>query len=288
MEATQRGLWRMLVVGGLLLAGMAAPDSTAWSFQADPLVDPAADPGMNAAPAVDRTAAPAARPPSLLEWLIRSSGVFGFVLLLLALATIGLMFSQLLQLRRENFVPPDLVEQIERLLDDKNYQAAYETARSSDSFLGRVLAAGLARVPRGYDDALQGMQEVGDQETLRLEQSIGYQALIASIAPLIGLLGTVQGLALSLYAIAGETAVLRPHDLSDGIATALATTLIGLCVAIPALVSYSLFKNRLARFVMEAGFLAEEVLQRFRNVGRATVPVPAYRPGSTVGLAQQA
>jgi len=286
MEASQRGLWLVLVTAGLIVAGMAAGERTARAFQGDPLVDPASDPGLTTP--VDRAPSTPAKPPSLLEWLVRSSGVFGFVLLLVAFAMVGLLFSQLLQLRRENFIPPGFVEQIERLLDDKNYQGAYETAQSSDSFLGRVLAAGLARVPRGYDDALQGMQEVGDQETLRLEQSIGYHALIASLAPMIGLLGTVQGLALSLYVIAGETTALRPHELSEGIATALATTLMGLCIAIPALVSYTLFKNRLARSVMEAGFLGEELMKRFRSVGRPTVPVPALRPGATVGLAQQA
>ncbi|HUQ69386.1 MAG TPA: MotA/TolQ/ExbB proton channel family protein [Planctomycetaceae bacterium] len=286
MEASQRGVWLVLVTAGLIGAGMAAGERAAWAFQGDPLVDPAADPGM-ATPAGPAPSTPA-KPPSLLEWLVRSSGVFGFVLLLVAFVMVGLIFSQLLRLRREDFIPPALGEQIERLLDDKNYQGAYETAQSSDSFLGRVLAAGLARVPRGYDDALQGMQEIGDLETLRLEQSIGYQALIASVAPMIGLLGTVQGLALSLYVIAGDTTSLRPHELSEGIATALSTTLMGLCVAIPALVSYTLFKNRLARFVMEAGFLSEELMKRFRGVGRATVPVPALRPGATVGLAQQA
>jgi biopolymer transport protein ExbB len=131
------------------------------------------------------------------------------------------------------------------------------------------------------------MQEVGDQEALRLEQSIGYHALIASVAPLLGLLGTVQGLSMGLYFLSGASTSLRSPAFAEGIATALVTTLESLVVALPALVSYTLFKNRLTRFVMEAGFLGEEVMKRFRGV-RGTVPLSSPRPASTVGLAQQA
>ena len=177
-----------------------------------------------------------------------------------------------LQLRRDNYLPTTFIEEFEQQLQAKDYQAAYETAKGSDSFIGRILAAGMGRLSRGYDEAVEQMQQVGEDETMAMEHKIGYLALIGSVAPMLGLLGTVQGMVLSFQVIANSTTSPKPSELADGIATALFTTLEGLVVAIPAIIFYALYKNRLARFLMECGFVAENLMKNFQNMGK---PAPA-------------
>lgn len=222
-----------------------------------------------AAPA-DKGAADANKPKeSFLAWMIRASGIFGFLIMLVSFAMVAIIMMIGLQLRRDNYLPASFIEQFEQRLQAKDYQGAYEAAKGSDSFIGRILAAGMGRLSRGFEEAEAGMQEVGEDETMAMEHKIGYLALIGSVAPMLGLLGTVQGMVLSFQVIATATTSPKPSELADGIATALFTTLEGLVVAIPAIIFYALFKNRLARFLMECGFVASNLMKNFQNMGKA-------------------
>ena len=221
---------------------------------------------------------------SFLAWMIRASGIFGFLILLVSFVMVAVIMMIGLQLRRDNYLPASFIEQFEQRLQAKDYQGAYEAAKGSDSFIGRILSAGMARLSRGFEEAEEGMQEVGEDETMAMEHKIGYLALIGSIAPMLGLLGTVQGMVLSFQVIANSTTSPKPAELADGIATALFTTLEGLVVAIPAIVFYALFKNRLARFLMECGFVAGNLMKNFQNMGKT----PAARGGAAPAAAPAA
>lgn len=226
------------------------------------------DEGTPAAPAAGAEAAPKPKQESFLAWMIRASGIFGFLIMLVSFVMVALIMMIGLQLRRDNFVPTAFIEQFEQRLQAKDYQGAYETAKGSDSFLGRVLASGMGRLSRGYEEAEAGMQEVGDDETMAMEQKIGYLSLIGSIGPMLGLLGTVQGMVMSFQVIANSPVSPKPAELADGIATALFTTLEGLIVAIPAMIFFMIFKNRLSRFLMEAGFVATNLMKNFQSMGK--------------------
>jgi biopolymer transport protein ExbB len=135
-------------------------------------------------------------------------------------------------------------------------------------------------------EAETAMQEVGDDETLAMEQKIGYLALIASIAPMLGLLGTVQGMVVSFQYLAVSNTSLNSSGLIDGIATALFTTLEGLVVCIPAVVFHMIYKNRLARFMLECGHVATNLMKNFQIVGRSQArsfggAAPSGAPSST-------
>ena len=216
---------------------------------------------------------------SFLSWMIRASGIFGFLIMLVSFAMVAIIMMVALQLRRDNYLPSTFIEEFEQQLQAKDYQAAYETAKGSDSFIGRILAAGMGRLSRGYDEAIEQMQQVGEDETMAMEHKIGYLALVGSIAPMLGLLGTVQGMVLSFQVIANSTTSPKPSELADGIATALFTTLEGLVVAIPAIIFYSLYKNRLARFLMECGFVAENLMKNFQGMVKPAAP-SSDRPAS--------
>ena len=172
----------------------------------------------------------------------------------------------LLNARRENLLPKDLVEGVEQNLESKNYQGAYDMAKGDESFLGRVLTAGISKVSGGHEQAIEAMQEVGEEENMRLEHRLSYLALIGTLSPMIGLLGTVDGMIDSFKLIANtSTGAPDPQALAQGISTALFTTFIGLVIAIPALAAYNLLRNRVSRLVLEVGIISEGLMRRFQK-----------------------
>jgi biopolymer transport protein ExbB len=165
-------------------------------------------------------------------------------------------------------VPAALVEGFEQHLNAKQYQDAYDLAKADESFLGQVLSAGLAKVSTGYNEAIEAMQEVGEEENMRLEHRLSYLALIGSLSPMIGLLGTVSGM-LNAFKEIATTAIGTPDPqaLAGNISTALFTTFGGLALAIPALAAYNLLRNRVQRLVLEVGIVSEGLMSRFQKTG---------------------
>lgn len=226
--------------------------------------DEAAD---DAEPATTETTTPAAAPQSMLMWTFKSLGWrYTIAFLGISFAFVALLIMNLLSLRRDAFVPQHLVDAFEAHCNEKKYQDAYELAKTDESFLGQMLSAGLARLQQGYSQAIEGMQEVGEEENMKLEHRLSYIAMVGTIAPMVGLLGTVDGMILSFNKIATPGSSPKPWELAEGISTALVTTLIGLLLAIPAILAFNIMKNRVARLVLEAGIVGESLMSRFENV----------------------
>lgn len=242
--------------------------SASYSAAQDADEAPAAD-----APADDasiRDAASGSTPPpqmNYLTWIVDAMGwKYTIAFLTVSFALVALLVMNILAARRENVVPSTLVEGFEQHLNNKQYQEAYDLAKVDESFLGHILSAGLARVSGGYSEAIEAMQEVGEEENLRLEQRLGYLALIGTISPMIGLLGTVEGMVESFMVIATTaTGAPDPQELAKGISKALFTTLVGLYLAIPALLAYHILRNRVSRLVLEVGVVSEGMMRRFRK-----------------------
>lgn len=230
--------------------------------------EPVAEAQPEAAPMVEEEGDDTVASESFLSWMIRASGIFGLVLLLLSFIMVALITMNILQVRRDVVLPQEFIEAFEQKLTAKDYPGAYEIARNDDSFVARVLVGGLRKLNQGYPEALEGMQEVGEDENMALEHRLSYLALIGTVAPMIGLMGTVYGMINSFQTIASSATQPKPRDLADGISTALFTTLEGLAVAIPAMIFYSLLRNRVARFSLEVGIVSEGLMSRFASVGK--------------------
>lgn len=209
----------------------------------------------------------AANSSSLLGWVYDSLGVgYLVVFLALSISLVSLFVMNMLAARRETLCPQELVDSFEEMLNEKDFQSAYDLARTDESVLGQVLSAGLAKLSRGYNKALEGMQEVGEEESMKLEHRLSYMALIGNLSPMIGLFGTVHGMISSFQVIARSGATPKPAELAEGISTALFTTLIGLAVAIPAIAAYNLLRNKVTRLLLEVGVTSENLMSRFEDV----------------------
>lgn len=234
-------------VGAMAVAQDAAPDAAAQAAAPD--------------------AAPAPARVNLLQWIYEALGLTYILVFMILSFTLGAFFvMNFLSSRRGTICPPQLAEQFEQQLDAKQYQEAYETAKADESFLGQVLAAGMARLQSGYAKSLEAMQEVGEDEAMKLEHRLSYMDLIARIAPMVGLFGTVDGMIRAFQKISESGGTPDPTRLAMDIATALVTTLLGLAIAIPAMVAYTVLRNHVHRLVLEVGMTAQELMNRFESV----------------------
>ena len=216
---------------------------------------------------------------NFLTWMIDALGWFWMlVFAALSFVMVALIMMNLLQVRRDVLLPNDFVEEFEQKLNGKDFQGAYEIARNDDSFVARVLASGMGRLSRGYPEAVEGMQEAGEDENMALEHRLSFLALIGTVAPMLGLMGTVQGMIASFDKIASSAVSPKPSELAEGISTALFTTLIGLGIAIPAMVFYSILKNRIQRLVLEIGMVSEGLMSRFAAVGKGGAGASGTKP----------
>lgn len=153
-------------------------------------------------------------------------------------------------LRRSRIMPANLVARIwewhrENALSD----ARIEEIRTG-SPLGRMLAAGL--INRNHSRAImkEAIEDTGRQVVAELERFLNTLATIASVAPLLGLLGTVLGM-IDVFSVMMDAGVGNAPVLAGGISKALITTAAGLSVAIPALMFHRYFDNRVARLALE-------------------------------------
>ncbi len=206
--------------------------------------------------------------PTILGWAFQSLGAgYSLVFLSLSFTLVALFVMNLLTARRQQIVPVELVDGFEDLLNEKKYQDAFDLAKQDESFLGQVLSAGLVKLSAGYPQAIEAMQEVGEEENMKLEHRLSYMALIGTISPMIGLFGTVHGMILAFQVIATSPMQPKASELAEGIATALFTTLVGLFIAIPAIAAYNILRNQFARLVLEVGIVSEGLMSRFQAMG---------------------
>lgn len=207
---------------------------------------------------------------NLLVYIAEACGwIFGPVFLLLSFILVALLVMCFLQIRKTILLPPTLSEQFEQHLEAKEYQPAYELAKNDDSYLGHVLAAGMGKLQSGYPAAITAMEEAQGEEQMKLEHKISYVSLIGALAPMLGLLGTVTGMVSSFKQIADNPGVApKPDQLAAGISTALVTTLIGLWIAIPAILFFQLFKNWLEEINSDSSEETQRLMSRFQTMGK--------------------
>lgn len=255
-------LFLAIVAAVLLAAEFAGP---AWDGRS---VASAQEPEEGDAAAAEPTSE-APQQQSYLEFFFGALGwPYTIAFLIISFTFVAFLVMNLLSLRRDAVCPRHLVAAFEANLNEKKFQEAFDLAKNDESMLGQMLAAGMQNLQQGYDKALDSMGQVGEDENLKLEHRLSFLSLVGSISPMVGLLGTVHGMVASFQVIAMSEAQPKPSELAEGISRALITTLVGLVLAIPAVIAFSLFKNRLTRLVMETGQQAGNLMGRFETMGK--------------------
>ena len=222
---------------------------------------------------------------SFLHWMRRASGPIGIVIAAMSFYLIALVVWMAFQYRKAVAVPEALVREVGDLLAQKQFTEAYQRLSADHSFLARVLAAGVRKLPAGLAHAQRAMEMANDDVTMEMEHRTTYLATVGTLGPMIGLVGTVYGMILSFRVIATAGASPQASQLAAGISTALFATLEGIAVSIPAIYFYALYRNRIARLSLEVALAAESLLEQFSPGVRAPHPLAARGDSSlTIGF----
>ena len=189
--------------------------------------------------------------------LIKSGGWLMLPIILCSIGAMAIIAERFWTLRKNKILPPDLVPQIWKLSREGKLDTAALRSLKMSSPLGAVLAAGLANSRHGRDIMRTSIEEVGRQIVHELDKFLNTLGTIASITPLLGLLGTVVGM-IKVFTAIMMHGVGDPTILAGGISEALITTAAGLSVAIPSLIFHRYFERLVDEYVLN---MEEEALR---------------------------
>ena len=177
--------------------------------------------------------------------------VMGTVLVL-GVFSVYLFFERLFFINRmTKKTDSNFMHNIEDFIRDGKVDAALDYCKTQNSPEGRILEKGISRLGRPVSDIVSSMESQAQVEIANMEKNLNLLAVVPSIAPMLGLLGTVIGMIIAFFDLANVEGAFSPKTLSQGIYTALGQTAIGLAVAIPANFFYNLLLTKIDKFILK-------------------------------------
>ncbi len=201
-----------------------------------------------------------------------SGGVFMLFIVICSFVSIAVSIHRFLSLRSTSIIPELLRDELtrcEQYFKQAKTSALYHALRKSETPIGRIGRVVLSNQYTKKEDASEAVEVRAKEEMVKLEMGMGILEVVITIAPLLGLLGTVSGL-VSVFGVLGATDVNEAADpklLAAGIATALNTTIAGLVVAVITVILHSYFARRLERIAAHLELVANHMLHQFYKFG---------------------
>lgn len=200
---------------------------------------------------------------------------------ILGCSFIGVAFAleRLLNMRRPSVIPPELVKEMNGSITPDSVGKIRELCKKHPSCFSRVLLAGLERADLPLAEMERAVDEKCSRELYDLRKNIRPLGIVATVAPMFGLLGTVSGMISAFDVVASHGALGDPKLLSGSIAVALLTTGFGLIVAIPALMLHHYLRGRAENLMVEISDIADHVLVKVESKTGGRPPSPASSSG---------
>ena len=221
--------------------------------------------------------------------LFLAGGLLMWPIVAMSLVVVTFGIERLFALRQRKFVPPELARELADLEEGRfDPRLAYRLCNDHPSVAGRVVQALLEKTGRPLPEMERAVEVEKEREASRLYANVRPISLAVSVTPLLGLLGTVQGMIMAFMKTdSPEAGANRATELAGGIYVALITTFAGLCVAIPAAMIAHFLEGRILKGFRTVDEVVDGVLpqlERFEGKGRvtpaqlaATPPPPAAR-----------
>lgn len=266
-------LWVWLVLMLATAATMTRPLAALAQAEPEPAVEAPAEAGGE--PAAEGGEEGHGESQSTLWWIMHTSGWIGAVLLIISIYFVALVVQLFLELREQVVCPPELMEQVEGMLQKRDYNGIYKTAKENTSELGQLIAAGMAALSGGLGDARESVERLGETITVEMEKRISMLAVIGSLGPMIGLLGTLKGMIASFGAIAMSGTQMKASEIAAGISEALLITFEGVALSVPAIYFFAVFKNRVSTLSLMALNKADDFIRRVHATATSKAPPAA-------------
>ena len=191
---------------------------------------------------------------SIVE-LIKSGGFAGQLIIalltFLLIVTLYIYFERLLTIKSASKVDPNFMNEIKDYVVNGNFDAAKVLCMNVNSPVSRLIHKGVSRIGRPLADINSSIENAGKLEVYSLEKNVSVLATNSGSAPMIGVLGTVIGMILSIFEIANSGGQIDIKLLADGLYTAMTTTVGGLVVGIIAYISYNHIVGRTNKVVYQ-------------------------------------
>ena len=272
----------------LTLAQEAAAPAAAAPAVAAPAAAPAAAAPAVAAPAAAPAPAAAAKPgqmvldgnaPKQVEshndmnflTIILRAGWFGALIWAMLFVSLGvavwLIVDSYMTLRESKIAPQSLVDEVRLAMEQGDVLKAINICEKNPSPLSNVLKAGFANVEEGFDVIKDMVSLAADLESEKTLQRVTYLSVISNATPMLGLIGTVQGMIFAFFNL-GTTAAgaAQSSMLAVNISHGLWATAIGLGTSVPAMIYFFYFKNKAVRIILRMEATTMDLIKALRNV----------------------
>jgi len=194
-------------------------------------------------------------------------GILMIPLLLCSIISIGIIIEKLITLRKKKILLPEVISVIESISTEKDIQLAMNVCQKHPGILSNLIKLVLTHNANNYFRMREELSDSGRQEIRVLEKGLGILETIATITPILGLLGTVFGM-IKVFNVISSKGVGDPSLLSGGISEALITTAVGLSIGIPALIFYNFFTGIAENIILDMEKISNDLMKKilsFKN-----------------------
>ncbi len=196
--------------------------------------------------------------------LIRAGNVMMIPLGLCSLVGLTVFLERLFALRQSRIIVPEVAEAVATLPASDSSDIAYAIVERNPGPFATVVKAGLDHALDDWSITRDVLQETGRQEAVKLMRNLNILEIVAAVAPLLGLLGTVTGM-IRVFAAVSTLGLGDPEHLSSGISEAMVTTAAGLIIGIPALVAHHWLQGRANAIIFDLERYASQTLDHLRE-----------------------
>jgi len=197
------------------------------------------------------------------RYVVRGGWVTTMILIPLSITAFALIIEANVAIRRGSAVPPEFVQALTEALDRREYVEAIRLCGEHPSVLASVVNAGLAQAGKGYAAMERAMEESLHERGAKWLRKIEYLNVIGSVAPMVGLFGTVIGIIGMFNSIADAGGIPVMARISRELGIALVATFWGLLVAVPSLTVFGIMRNRIEVLLAECALATERLMARF-------------------------
>ncbi len=204
------------------------------------------------------------RSKSTIWQLVKNTGIVGFFIIMCSISGLALSIDAFVSLKMNKLAPPYLVQELDRLLENQEFDEAVQLCDNTSGFLGNVMASALAKLGYGYEEMKRALEESLNIESFKLIVKISYINLLGQLGPLLGLLGTVTGMINSFREMETLT-VVTTDRLAKGVYESLVNTAGGLFTAIVLLSIHFILKNKVEKLTLAISTISYAFLEKTKE-----------------------
>jgi len=194
-------------------------------------------------------------------------GILMIPLLICSVLSLAIIIEKMITLRKNRVIVPQVKSVVENIDSEEDIPLALSVCKKHPGILSNLIILVLNHKGTSYSIMREELSDSGRQEIRSLERGLGILETVASIAPVLGLLGTVVGM-IKVFSVISVQGVGEASALSGGISEALITTAVGLSVGIPALIFYNYFASKSEELILDIENISNNLLKKivvFRN-----------------------